>query len=119
MATQHTCGGPKFGRKTRGCPRCDELLAGAPARDRSATAGASPGTKHTCCPPGRGPAFGRKTPGCPRCDELIAGAAPREAHAGHQAAARRATAEAQTLEAIRTHDCRTSGCGPVCTAFDW
>ena len=28
MATKHTCGGPVFGRKTPGCPRCDELLAG-------------------------------------------------------------------------------------------
>lgn len=27
--TRHTCGGPSFGRKTPGCPRCDELLAGA------------------------------------------------------------------------------------------
>jgi|HubBroStandDraft_6_1064221.scaffolds.fasta_scaffold1349145_1 hypothetical protein len=26
--TKHTCGGPTFGRKTPGCPRCDELLAG-------------------------------------------------------------------------------------------
>lgn len=26
---KHTCGGPVFGRKTPGCPRCDELLAGA------------------------------------------------------------------------------------------
>ena len=26
---RHTCGGPVFGRKTKGCPRCDELLAGA------------------------------------------------------------------------------------------
>jgi hypothetical protein len=26
--TRHTCGGPVFGRKTPGCPRCDELLAG-------------------------------------------------------------------------------------------
>jgi len=25
----HTCGGPSFGRKTPGCPRCDELIAGA------------------------------------------------------------------------------------------
>lgn len=31
MTTQHTCGGPIFGRKTPGCPRCDEMLAGAPA----------------------------------------------------------------------------------------
>jgi hypothetical protein len=27
--TPHTCGGPVFGKKTPGCPRCDELLAGA------------------------------------------------------------------------------------------
>lgn len=26
---RHTCGGPVFGKKTPGCPRCDELLAGA------------------------------------------------------------------------------------------
>ena len=25
----HTCGGPVFGRLTGGCPRCDELRAGA------------------------------------------------------------------------------------------
>ena len=29
MTTKHNCGGPVFGRKTPGCPRCDELLAGA------------------------------------------------------------------------------------------
>jgi hypothetical protein len=29
---RHTCGGPAFGRLTAGCPRCDELAAGAPAR---------------------------------------------------------------------------------------
>lgn len=41
--TQHDpsiCGalpgrGPAFGRKVPGCPRCDELLAGAPARQLS------------------------------------------------------------------------------------
>ena len=27
--TKHTCGGPSFGKKTPGCPRCGELLAGA------------------------------------------------------------------------------------------
>lgn len=27
--TKHTCGGPVFGRKTAGCPRCDEMIAGA------------------------------------------------------------------------------------------
>lgn len=30
--TAHACGGPSFGRLTPGCPRCDELAAGAPAR---------------------------------------------------------------------------------------
>jgi hypothetical protein len=29
MTTKHTCGGPVFGRRTAGCPRCDDLLAGA------------------------------------------------------------------------------------------
>lgn len=29
MTTKHTCGGPVFGKKTPGCPRCEELLAGA------------------------------------------------------------------------------------------
>ena len=27
--TKHTCGGPVFGKRTDGCPRCDELTAGA------------------------------------------------------------------------------------------
>ncbi len=27
--TKHNCGGPVFGKKTPGCPRCDELIAGA------------------------------------------------------------------------------------------
>lgn len=33
---RHTCndgGGPRWGRKTSGCPRCDELLAGAAPRE--------------------------------------------------------------------------------------
>jgi hypothetical protein len=29
MTITHTCGGPKFGRRTAGCPRCDELSTGA------------------------------------------------------------------------------------------
>lgn len=28
--TKHTCGGPVFGKLTAGCPRCDEMIAGAP-----------------------------------------------------------------------------------------
>jgi hypothetical protein len=27
--TKHNCGGPVFGKRTAGCPRCDELAAGA------------------------------------------------------------------------------------------
>ena len=27
--TKHTCGGPVFGKRTAGCPRCDELANGA------------------------------------------------------------------------------------------
>lgn len=117
--TEHTCGGPKFGRKTPGCPRCDELIAGATPRDRLTSRPPSPGTKHTCCPPGRGPAWGKRTPGCPRCDELAAGAAPREAHAGHHAARRRAENEQETLRQMREHNCATAGCSIVCTAFQW
>ena len=33
--TRHTCGGPSFGRLTAGCPRCDELAAGAQPRQWS------------------------------------------------------------------------------------
>ena len=29
---KHNCGGVVFGQKTPGCPRCDELLAGAEPR---------------------------------------------------------------------------------------
>ena len=32
MPTKHTCNGPTFGRLTPGCPRCDELAAGAAPR---------------------------------------------------------------------------------------
>jgi hypothetical protein len=125
--TAHTCPlppgrkSPAFGRKTPGCPRCDELLAGAAPRDRFAPkAPPAPGTKHSadCSPPGRGPGF-RRTAGCPRCAELDAGAPAREAHAGIDAIRRAGEAEAQQLEAIRTHDCAASGCGPVCTANQW
>lgn len=29
---RHTCGGPVFGQRIQGCPRCDELAAGAAPR---------------------------------------------------------------------------------------
>jgi len=58
--------------------------------------------------------FGRKVSGCPRCAELLAGAKPIMGWG-----ARRKQEEADTIRAIRSHNCKTSGCGPVCTAFDW
>ena len=58
--------------------------------------------------------FGRKVAGCPRCDELKAGAAPVRGWGYYKK-----LNEQRTLQAIRAHDCKRSGCGPVCTAFDW
>ena len=66
--TKHTCGGPKFGRLTSGCPRCDELKLGVPARSW----GLSVRQRDQL-----------------RCRE------------------------------IQAHDCRKSGCGPVCTFGEW
>ena len=58
--------------------------------------------------------FGKKVDGCPRCEELKAGAAPVQGWG-----ARAKAMEARRIIDIRNHDCRKSGCGPVCTAFDW
>lgn len=58
--------------------------------------------------------FGRREPGCPRCAELDAGA-PAIAWRGSRAA----QADRARIDAIRAHDCRRAGCGPVCVAFDW
>jgi hypothetical protein len=67
--------------------------------------------RHVC----GGPAFGRlAAPGaCPRCDELRAGAAPRAGWGD-----RRRRFEAARSAAIYAHDCKRSGCGPVCTFGD-
>lgn len=65
-------------------------------------------TKHT-----HGPNFGRRIDGCPRCEELTAGAAPVQRHG----ATRRQ--EEQRAAEIRHHNCRTYGCGVVCTYGDW
>ena len=56
--------------------------------------------------------FGRKVDGCPRCMELLSGAAPVIWN-------RRAAIEAEQLRVIRTHDCKASHCGPVCTFGEW
>jgi len=67
-------------------------------------------TKHTC----GGPVFGKKTAGCPRCDELLAGAKPTVWNFNS-----RKNQELSLAQAIRQHNCLTSRCGPVCTAFEW
>jgi hypothetical protein len=67
-------------------------------------------TQHTC----GGPIFGRLTDGCPRCTELSNGADPIRWHI------RNTRKEKEAFRhALRMHDCKKSGCGPVCTAFDW
>lgn len=77
-------------------------------------------TKHN-----HAPRFGQKFDGCPRCDELKAGAAPVQwFHSGIWDAARKryltaAEASAKRSEEIRNHNCKTSRCGVVCTAFQW
>ena len=59
-------------------------------------------------------AFARLDPTCPRCKELSAGAPRRQWYAAY-----RNEQDRRRLADIRAHDCRTSKCGPVCTAFDW
>jgi len=58
--------------------------------------------------------FGRRVEDCPRCIELAAGAAPIQWRGSQRKAQ-----DAAHIAAIRAHDCKRSGCGPVCTAFDW
>ena len=59
--------------------------------------------------------FGRREPGCPRCAELDSGAPPIR-WAGVEMKRR---SEAARSAAIYAHDCKSSGCGPVCTFGDW
>src|SRR5690606_17656494 len=65
-------------------------------------------TKHT-----HGPNSRSRIDGCPRGDELPAAAAPGRWHG----ATRRQ--EEQRAAEIRRHNCRTYGCGVVCTYGDW
>jgi hypothetical protein len=62
--------------------------------------------------------FGRYDLGCPRCQELANGSKPRSGWQSTYFAKRRRD-DAARLEAIKNHNCTKSGCGPVCTAFDW
>ncbi|MCY1438831.1 hypothetical protein D9M71_550450 [compost metagenome] len=58
--------------------------------------------------------FGKKVDGCPRCLELSQGAAPTAWNIRSKKAE-----EAKRLASIKNHDCKTSRCGVVCTAFEW
>ena len=58
--------------------------------------------------------FGRKDPTCPRCQELLRGAAPRKGWG-----AGRRERDAAFLRALKAHDCKMAGCGPICTFGDW
>jgi hypothetical protein len=59
--------------------------------------------------------FGRKEAGCARCEELKAGA-PAVKWARSPS---RYDGGMSLAQAIRSHNCLTSRCGPVCTAFEW
>lgn len=60
--------------------------------------------------------FGRpdKTGTCPRCNELSAGFGARKGW-GYQ----KKQTELSRIREIHNHDCKKSGCGPVCTFGDW
>ena len=61
--------------------------------------------------------FKNYDPACPRCAELASGSAPRGG--GWNRTRRRDEQARARSAAIRAHDCSRSGCGPVCTRFDW
>lgn len=61
-------------------------------------------------------AFRNFDPVCARCRELAAGAPPRAGWTDRAATRRQ---DADRLAAIRAHDCRKAGCGPICTFGDW
>ncbi len=115
--TQHTCGGPKFGRLTEGCPRCDELRGGAePVRFGTRDKDRPKTTPHT-----HQVVYGRRVAGCPRCAELDAGAEPVR---WNRRSEREQTGGYPTTREIDSHF--ASGgphargeCGPVCTFGDW
>ncbi len=62
--------------------------------------------------------FGRKDPKCHRCVELMNGSTPREGWQKSYFKHKKIQEEIE-INAIRNHDCKKSGCGPVCTFGDW
>ncbi len=67
-------------------------------------------TRHTC----GGPQFGRLSPDCARCRELSTGAPRRQ-----WSSTKRTIENARFLAALKAHDCKKSGCLPICTFGDW
>lgn len=63
--------------------------------------------------------FGRPSPVgcCARCDELRAGAAPRDGW--QKAHFERKRREEEHARNAPKHDCKKSGCLPICTFGDW
>ncbi len=71
------------------------------------------GTKHTAdCKR----VFARYDADCPRCRELMNGAPAREGWTGQRSP--EAERLRQRIDAL-PHNCKASGCGPVCTWGDW
>lgn len=69
-------------------------------------------------------AFGRpsKHNTCPRCEELKAGAKPRNGwntSYNYQMRVGKGPHYDAFVRRLKSHDCKQSNCGPVCTAFDY
>lgn len=75
---------------------------------------ATPTTPHT-----HQVVFGRREAGCPRCTELSLGMPARQWRGYRAAAVAASLADARRIDAIRSHDCRASRCGSVCTYGDY
>jgi len=58
--------------------------------------------------------FKQYDPKCSRCLELIHGAIARPGWGPS-----RREREAKLIDEIRAHDCERSGCGTICTAFEY
>lgn len=58
--------------------------------------------------------FSRYDNTCPRCLELINGAKPRDSWT-----AAKDRREAAFAKALKAHNCKKSGCMPICTFGDW
>jgi hypothetical protein len=59
---------------------------------------------------------------CPRCVELSQGAEPRRGwgnSVAYQLRVGRGPAYDSFVRELKSHDCKASGCGPICTKFDW